>query len=60
MLSLNVCGLKSKLLDEAFCEECKKHDILCFTETKLDDCDQNFVEEKLGELGFMISMKNTL
>lgn len=37
---LNVCGLKSKLLNPDFDNFIKKHDILVFVETKTDDYDE--------------------
>ena len=36
---LNVCGLKSKLLNPDFVDLIKKHDILFCVETKLDELD---------------------
>jgi len=37
---LNVCGLKSKLLNPDFCYMIKKYDILIFVETKTDEFDE--------------------
>ena len=39
ILTLNVCGLCSKLKSIDFEEFCQKFNILCLTETKLDDLD---------------------
>ena len=36
---MNVCGIKSKLLNPDFCELITKYDILVFTETKTDKFD---------------------
>ena len=43
ILNLNVCGLKSKLDTPEFMETCEKYDIVCLTETKLDDFDTELV-----------------
>ncbi|CAG2192228.1 unnamed protein product [Mytilus edulis] len=40
LLSLNVCGLKRKLLYQEFRDLLKCNDLLCLTETKLDDLDE--------------------
>ena len=37
---LNVCGLKSKLLNPDFCYMIKKYDILIFVEIKTDEFDE--------------------
>ena len=37
---VNVCGPKSKLLNPDFVNEITQYDILCFTETKVDDYDE--------------------
>ncbi len=58
ILTLNVCGLKSKLQDEVFLEECSNYDILCFTETKLDDTDKELIEERFEDVGFKCVLKN--
>ena len=36
---LNVCGLKSKLLYQDFCDLINRYDICLFVETKTDDLD---------------------
>jgi hypothetical protein len=38
---LNVCGLKSKLLNSDISYMIKKYDILIFVETKTDEFDEN-------------------
>ena len=38
---INVCGLKSKLLNSDFGYMIKKYDILIFVETKTDEFDEN-------------------
>ena len=37
--SLNICGLRSKLNCEDFIDECVKHDVCLFQETKTDEAD---------------------
>ena len=37
---LNICGLKSKLLNSDICYMIKKYDILIFVETKTDEFDE--------------------
>jgi hypothetical protein len=51
-LSLNVCGLKSRLLFPEFIELICKHDIICLVETKLEDIDVVKIN------GFTCFMKN--
>ena len=46
---LNVCGLKSKLLCPDFLNLISQHDILVFTETKLDDVDIKNVRSEFAE-----------
>ena len=38
--SLNVCGLQSKLMFPEFTEFIEEYDLICLSETKLDDVDQ--------------------
>ncbi|KAK6196333.1 hypothetical protein SNE40_001576 [Patella caerulea] len=45
MLVLNVCGLKRKLLIPEFQEFIQEQDLLCLTETKLDDIDEIIVND---------------
>ncbi|CAG2239753.1 unnamed protein product [Mytilus edulis] len=45
LLSLNVCGLKRKLLYQEFRDLLKCNDLLCLTETKLDDLDEISFED---------------
>jgi hypothetical protein len=51
-VSLNACGIKSKLLSYDFENFIKKYDIVCITETKL--CDSDSLELD----GFSVFMKN--
>ena len=43
---------------EEFTELCKKYDILCFCETKIDDVDNDDVKELFKKLGFHVFTKN--
>jgi exonuclease III len=58
MLNLNVCGLVSRLSDDIFIEECKLYDILCFSETKMNDIDNELVANIFKEMGFVTYIKN--
>jgi hypothetical protein len=52
LLSLNCCGLKSKLNYPEFDEFVNTFDILCFVESETDDLDEIVLP------GFLIKMKN--
>lgn len=39
ILSLNVCGIRNKIVYPEFKSLLDNHDIVCLTEAKLDDCD---------------------
>ena len=54
LLTLNVCGLKGKLLSIEFIEECKKYDIICMSETRCDYVDMNDVEVNMNNVGFHV------
>ena len=58
LLSLNVCGLKSKLQVKEFVSMLKNYDVICMCETRCDDADMNNVRDKMEELGFNIVFKN--
>ncbi len=58
MLSLNVCGLKSKLLLEDFIKLIKKYDIITMCETRCDDVDMGKVKDKFKDIGFDVVYKN--
>ena len=58
ILTLNVCGIVSKLEDPIFMSDWENYDILCFSETKLDDTYNELVQEKLSEIGFNVYVKN--
>lgn len=57
-MTVNVCGLKSKLCNRVFLEECCKHTILCFTETLTDDMDIDFITSVFADLGFDAFINN--
>ena len=58
LLTLNVCGLKGKLLSIEFIEECKKYDIICMSETRCDDVDMNDIEVNMNNLGYDVVFRN--
>ena len=55
---LNVCGIRSKIDTPDFREMCKSYDIICLSETKLDDVDNEDMREKFKEIGFTAYIKN--
>ena len=52
ILSLNCCGIKSKLNYPEFVEFISEFDILCLLETKTDDC------AEINIPGYSVQMKN--
>ena len=58
VLNLNVCGILSKLYNDVFITECKSYDILCFTESKLNDVDNEKVAETFDAAGFKVFFNN--
>ena len=54
ILSLNVCGLKSKLSTPEFLDLCRKNDVLCFSETHCDEVDMEFVKKSFNKIGFSV------
>lgn len=58
MLTLNVCGLKSKLLSDEFVVLRSSYDVVYMCETRCDDADMNIVGDKMGKIGFDIVYKN--
>ena len=58
LLSLNVCGLKGKLLSIEFIEEYKKYDIICMSENRCDDLDMNDVEVNMSNLFYDVVFRN--
>ena len=58
ILTVNVCGIKFKLLLKEFNELIMKYDIICMCEIKCDDVDMSNVREKMDAMGFDIVYKN--
>ena len=58
ILSLNVCGLKSKLMVKDFVEFIKKYDIVTLCETRCDDVDMAHVKTIFKDIGFELVYKN--
>ena len=58
ILSLNVCGLKSKLKITEFCSTCQQYDVVILCETKLDDLDSDVITVALDNLGFVAFQQN--
>ena len=58
ILSINVCGLKSKLLVKEFTDFFVNYDVLCMCETRCDDADTNNIKEIMTKHGFDIVYKN--
>ena len=58
VLSLNVCGLKTKFISQDFVNFMKCYDVLCFCETKADDVDMLSVKDVMEENAFDIIFKN--
>lgn len=58
VLSLNVCGIKSKLLSLEFVNHIKSYDVISLCETKCDDADMNNIEDIMDNIGFEIIFKN--
>lgn len=57
ILSLNVCGLKSKLKVPEFINLCKSHDLLCFSEIRCDEIDMQNVKDSFDTIGFLSCKK---
>lgn len=58
VLSLNVCGIKSKLLIQEFIDFLQSYDVVCLCETRCDDVDMSIVGETMENLGFVVVFKN--
>ena len=58
VLSLNVCGIKSKLFSTDFFNFINDYDIICFTEIKCDDVDMINIKDRMENNGFGIVFKN--
>ena len=58
IVSLNTCGIRSRIEIPEFLETCKLHDILCFSETKLDNTLNDLVYETFSNIGFHVFLKH--
>ena len=58
ILNLNVCGILNKLQNDVFISECLSYDILCFTESKINNVDNEKVAEVFDKCGFKIYVSN--
>ena len=58
VLSLNICGIKSKLFSADFVNFIIDYDVICFTETKCDDIDMINIKDRMENNGFDIVFKN--
>lgn len=60
ILNINVCGPTSKLEIECreFLELISSYDVVCMQETKLDNFDNERVQELLGKEGFVAYFRN--
>ena len=53
VISLNVCGLRSKLINGELVNTMKQYDIILLQETKTDDLDIEYVESFFSKMGYM-------
>ena len=58
ILTINVCGLKSKLLLEDFMNFIMNYDVVCMCETRCDDADTKNIKNVLEKAGFNFVYKN--
>lgn len=58
ILSLNVCGIKTKVCSVDFVNILKRYDVLCLSETKCDDVDTNNLKDIMEDIGYDIVVKN--
>lgn len=56
ILSLNVCGLRSKLRVPEFVDLRKRHDLLCISEIRCDEIDMQNVKESFDSLALKFSI----
>ena len=57
-ISLNVCGLSSKLEYPEFKNALENFDVISLCETKLDNADNEYITSEFSNLGFTIFIKN--
>lgn len=58
VISLNVCGLKSKLQIPEFISMCTDYDICIFVETKCDNLDNDHVIECFKAINYIVHLQN--
>lgn len=58
ILSLNVCGIKSKVNSVDFVNNIKRYDVLCLSETKCDDADMCNLKVIMEDIGYDIVFRN--
>ena len=58
ILTLNVCGIRSKVDTPDFIEKCRNYDVLCLNETKTDDIDTPVMMDKFKAMGFSMTVSN--
>lgn len=58
ILSLNVCGIKTKVCSVDFVSYIKRYDVLCLSETKCDDVDMVNLKVIMEDIGYNIVFKN--
>ena len=57
-ISLNVCGLSSKLEYPEFRNTLENYDVVSLCETKLDNADNEYITSEFANLGFTVFIKN--
>ncbi len=58
IVSLNVCGLRTKLEYDDFQELIKSNDIICLQEIKTDSLDHEYIKMKMKKLGYHAEIKS--
>ena len=58
ILSLNVCGIKSKVSSVDFINNIKRYDVFCLSETKCDDVDSINLKAFMEDIGYDVIFKN--
>ena len=58
MQTINVCGLKGKLINDDFRKKLSEFDISFLSETKLDDADIDNIQDTVANLGLKAIIKN--
>lgn len=58
ILSLNVCGLKSKLMIKDFVELIQTYDVITLCEARCDDIDEEHIKTIFQDIGFEVVLRN--